>query len=126
MLPKIFKTGLVLGLLLGLSLITSLALADCSSKQTDCLINGQMGGPSAGKVWYDRCYSWKHAMCQNCRDGNTIAKQCLQYKVCRENQQEGCWVCFWNNIWHTSMTCYSGPPSGEGVTRQSAAPGGAQ
>jgi len=109
--------ALTLALLLGLGLAASSVLASCHEKQTDCLIDGNMGGKSAGKVWYDRCWSWKHARCQFCGNGNDEARKCLKYQPCRD-QAGGCWVCFWDNIWHTSSTCYSGPPSGQGLTRQ--------
>ncbi len=111
------KVALTLSLLLVSCLAASSVWADCHDKQTECLINGNMGGESAGKVWYSRCWSWKHAMCQHCRNGNDIAKKCLVYKRCKE-KSTGCWVCFWDNIWHTSSTCYTGPPSGQGLTRK--------
>lgn len=97
---------LALALLLGLGLAWSTAWADCHDKKTDCRLEPNKDAKSVGRVSYCRCWSWKHARCQHCRNGNHIAEKCNRYKTCRD-RKNGCWVCFYDNIWHTKSSCYA-------------------
>jgi len=97
---------ILLGILVILPATAATSLADCHDKYVQCRLEPNFDSRSVGKVSYSRCWDWKKAMCQHCRSGGSIAEKCRQFQKCKD-RPNGCWVGFWDNLFHTESSWYS-------------------